>query len=1194
MFKKLIRIAQFLAMLGFAANVQAQTIATVANGMQAGTWAEVTGSNINSGALRCLQSNGCLGETSVRIVFSMHAAWDDQRGLLHYVGADHGEDLNANLAYGGNHTMAHVIYTASSNQFSLACGGGNMVSSPCGSMDSAHGYNHITVDPRTGYVYHKEYGAGLGPVIIDRFRPEVGTWETPYITYSPAYHGQDSSNWWAGTTIAGSDYGGSLLVYNCAGGSPQGELELLSPNQNSGTGNFYKILEGAQNASGGTIGVSDYQCVSVYSERYDTLFYGGGNSNLHGPGSNDDIRRLWKVGSDLVPHELPNTPIDVGVTSGNIEVDPISGNLIIIGGDGSDKTNCTAPNKIYEFDVKTSSYNLLGGSRLVPSTFPNMFTNTCANGAGYVISAPIPRYGVILYIVYSYTDSSLHMWLYKHKNPETFAERCAHAEVVACEGFDNASGIQPFDSLGGGVFRPRGMFAANSDPATYALATLDTGTKSDGASSLKFTIPAVAAHTNSTANYPYWYMNGHSDYSGQYGAGQQFYMTWRERRDTNFDTNKYAYGGGFNPGGRKQASFGQGDPNNSTFIGECTPPDIAMYDQDSKGLPGVEQGCGVNSPMNQVFYPPGCDVGGTCDGTLTLENAVTLPPCLYQSPAPGYQSPNNCQFYNLNTNKWVAYKVWVKFGPSGHSAIPGQGTCTVGLAPNDAYCGTQFKEWIQTDTDKTWRLIMSMSNLNWYSQGLTVGKFSIQVQNTHECGNDQASTCDIAQPVAYRWVDEFTVSNADVIPFATSCDSGTWTLTTQQSVNCVPYSLNGLFAKQLPNAGSGGPLNHLYSGANGTSAQIVANVMTANGGEVPFGRAGFVTPGREDVIGMELYYGLATDPMYRVSACDSCGSPTALNTYWHIPDQARGGKGNDSFVRVWDQTTNKILSWYTFGSDPNVGGQYILPHCTGTTVGTACDTGNIHSAQMTDYTTDVDYQWTSGAGSSIFNAGMAGVVRAQEMIQGSINHALLVNVICQSPTVINVFPSSASGGALPCTGVPVHGGDITHRPAAGSLWFYDYTPAQIAGMAVSAPLKTLITAASNYGGYFRDTSGDVDGPQMYVSAIEGGEPYLLQSTTNPVYAYLAANGVTCTPQGTVPPHSQCAYIVGLFDDSVIPLVNGTPASSHLHIADPCVPLGMLGLAGGCPDVPGAGMPAILIGPGGLINSGGLIGGKGLN
>src|SRR6185369_11252650 len=119
----------------------------------------------------------------------------------------------------------------------------------------------------------------------------------------------------------------------------------------------------------------------------------------------------------------------------------------------------------------------------------------------------------------------------------------------------------------------------------------------------------------------------------------------------------------------------------------------------------------------------------------------------------------------------------------------------------------------------------------------------------------------------------------------------------------------GLFSKELPNAGNGGPTQIMPN-----SAAIVNYVNTKDGLVPPqeYGQTVISNPGPSDFLGVSMYYGQATDPVYKLealgcSADNLCGVPGSLwdvrNTYWHIPNQAVYPGGNsDMFFGVWDQT----------------------------------------------------------------------------------------------------------------------------------------------------------------------------------------------------------------------------------------------------------------------------------------------------
>ena len=276
------------------------------------------------------------------------------------------------------------------------------------------------------------------------------------------------------------------------------------------------------------------------------------------------------------------------------------------------------------------------------------------------------------------------------------------------------------------------------------------------------------------------------------------------------------------------------------------------------------------------------------------------------------------------------------------------------------------------------------------------------------------------------------------------------------------------------------------------------------------------------------------------------------NTFWHIPDQAAyAGGQSDMFFTVWDQTTNKMMSLYTTGS--GVGQAPIkLQHCTATTEGSACSMFEISYCNMADYSTDKGYQAGNGAGDSLGDAPAALVIHADEWIAGTIRHALYLNTNCEASTA--VFPSA--GHAFVCPSDSGH-------PPHGSLYFLDYTDAQVASMNLPPWQKPIILAMSHYGGYVGDTDGSTS---MFVTPnrYEAGEAYTQAGTTNPLYAWLDGQNVGHHTDGTSQVYSLSMW--GGIPDLEGPNCLGSTCgvSKHAHIADPCVAQEMAGVAGGCP------------------------------
>lgn len=414
---------------------------------------------------------------------------------------------------------------------------------------------------------------------------------------------------------------------------------------------------------------------------------------------------------------------------------------------------------------------------------------------------------------------------------------------------------------------------------------------------------------------------------------------------------------------------------------------------------------------------------------------------------------------------------------------------------------------------------------------------------------------------------------------ANPCITGTWSITNQPPSTCIPFAQNGIYTKQLPHAGSGGPQDHLFP----NSAAIIANVMNPNAANFCPGCSGggfgymlAAGPGNYvgDGIGEPIYFGRSSDPIYKVAGCNLNQGDNYPSLYpqwnpigktYHIPNRAMPANTNpstgistchDSFMVVWDQTSNEVLGVYN-GCTAKIG----LDNCTATTVATACATPGWRSCDQANWSTDPGYRVKPGATGALDTPGWALTVRTKEWMppEGHINHAIYLNTGCENgPNT--VFPDQ-DGPAGVCSSAQVQGNwpgiSNTNRLFEGNMVFADYTVSQLATLKGLLPAwqYPFIEAMVYYGGYVGDT-GQGTG-NISPSRIESNQAYAQASITNPLYAWLegqpgvSKNGIG----GGVFQYAMSAFTV--------PLIAGTDIRGHLHVADPCVPLGMAGLAGGC-------------------------------
>lgn len=375
--------------------------------------------------------------------------------------------------------------------------------------------------------------------------------------------------------------------------------------------------------------------------------------------------------------------------------------------------------------------------------------------------------------------------------------------------------------------------------------------------------------------------------------------------------------------------------------------------------------------------------------------------------------------------------------------------------------------------------------------------------------------------------------------FAAAQCPNIYSQSSQPPTTCLPYA-TGLFVIPLPSAGSGGPMTHLAPNSD-SIAQATFQ---------PGHQASVSGPGSADTQGNAYAYGKATDPVFKLSSCGSPGSApyNPVGTSWHIPSGSHfSGGQSDQFFTVWDQTNNLKLSLYishnTYPTSVTSGSSIIaVSYCT-----------------MANNATGKGYQNGNGAGDSLANAPAALLIRQNEWMQADfhgIKHALYGNGGCEASST--VFP--AAGHAQTCP-------SNTNAPPHGSLYFLDYTDAQLNGFTgLPAWQRAILWTMAHYGLYFGDTGSSSPTSDTHPSRYESGQAYVDAGLTPPLFSWLAGQGV--------PVHTDGGQVYSLDYWGGVPNVVGPNCSSstcgiaqHVHIADQCVPQGMAGVTGGCVTPP---------------------------
>ena len=437
------------------------------------------------------------------------------------------------------------------------------------------------------------------------------------------------------------------------------------------------------------------------------------------------------------------------------------------------------------------------------------------------------------------------------------------------------------------------------------------------------------------------------------------------------------------------------------------------------------------------------------------------------------------------------------------------------------------------------------------NQGITwtAALGSIDSNGTYRAPSVAVETPDTVTAVSTA--DGSTYASIDVIisPDVKQLTPGHFSITSQPPVSWVPYAANSrsITMKQLPNAGKGGPTNHLYP----NSDAIARCALTDCGNTAaPYGLVQFAKPGVNDR-GTPVYYSDSSMPWYKLSGC----TIAKLNgKVFHAPSGAQFSQSSDDqAITIIDSSTHLIVASYHFGPTLRA-----LPpsSCSGTGSSSCAVGANFPGyCAVENYNTDPDWglEFTTtanGTGGSIetgsgFSA-FAAEVRQAEVQQGVINHAIRVIDDCHNPANKVVFPGSVYDPGLLCSSAN------SSRPPGGALLFLDYTDAQITAMHLPTWQKAYITALSHYGGYIGVTSGQ-GGMVFGENNSEDGLAWTFAGLTDPFWSWIGSQPGISTYKDR--------YTGYIFAN--IPLVNGTDVTHHFHMADPCVVKTMAGVSGGC-------------------------------
>ncbi len=222
-----------------------------------------------------------------------------------------------------------------------------------------------------------------------------------------------------------------------------------------------------------------------------------------------------------------------------------------------------------------------------------------------------------------------------------------------------------------------------------------------------------------------------------------------------------------------------------------------------------------------------------------------------------------------------------------------------------------------------------------------------------------------------------------------------------------------------------------------------------------------------------LYFSSEDDPEYVIRCTNSVrwGPCEVEGMTVRIPAEARPASGGDAHLAVVEQHTGWEYDFWQASDRSPSGGVLRVTYGGRTRIN-----GN-------------------GVGSDATAAhfGLAGgIVRFEELRDGSINHALFLFVGCSAEE--EVLPALGNGRVCD---------DPTDAPAVGARLWLDMSRAEILALGLPEWKQALLIAMSVYGGYVGDTGGN----EAFTIALESASSYTSFGQPNPWVHFVGESGV---------------------------------------------------------------------------------------
>lgn|GEM_PF-1081190 len=346
-YSSLLVVVSFFFLCGGAPDSAAQSTALGARvaSMQPGTWVELDTIGFNNGAFL---ETATFSKSILQ--WSDKAVWNPVTRQFYFVGAPHYEP------------QKFVIYSEASNAWTAGV-------APCQGVECQHAWGHNALNPATGEFFHRRAGTNQ----IQRYRN--GAWSS--LPNIPA---------------AGAQISGALEYFPDRNGLVWIDGAFGVWFYNTSTNQWTKLANTTGETGGGlqdlTLGPIDN--FAVYNPIHKAVLFGGGDDACC-----RGFRDIYKLDSSGKITKLRNAPIDLGVNSSIVTIDPVSGKYLVFGKDRS----------FYEYDLPADTWTLRGGPA------PPIFQPTSA-AVFDVVATPVSTYGVVMFVKYYFDQSKV--YLYKH------------------------------------------------------------------------------------------------------------------------------------------------------------------------------------------------------------------------------------------------------------------------------------------------------------------------------------------------------------------------------------------------------------------------------------------------------------------------------------------------------------------------------------------------------------------------------------------------------------------------------------------------------------------------------------------------------------------------------------------------------------------------------------------------------------